>query len=94
MEWQFGPYVVQGLIARGGMGEIHRALDSRHQRTVALKLIAERHAEDAEFRRRFQREAQATARLRDPHVIPIHSYGEIDGRLYLDMRLVLSLIHI
>ncbi|MEU6129938.1 serine/threonine-protein kinase [Saccharopolyspora sp. NPDC047091] len=88
MEWQFGPYVVQGLIARGGMGEIHRALDSRHQRTVALKLIAERHAEDAEFRRRFQREAQATARLRDPHVIPIHSYGEIDGRLYLDMRLV------
>ncbi|GAA3359970.1 serine/threonine-protein kinase [Saccharopolyspora gregorii] len=88
MEWQFGPYVVQGLIARGGMGEIHRAHDSRHQRTVALKLIAERHAEDAEFRRRFQREAQATARLRDPHVIPIHSYGEIDGRLYLDMRLV------
>ncbi|MCX2729618.1 protein kinase [Saccharopolyspora sp. NFXS83] len=88
MEWQFGPYLIQGLIARGGMGEIHRAHDTRHQRTVALKLIAERYAGDAEFRRRFQREAQATARLRDPHVIPIHSYGEINGRLYLDMRLV------
>ncbi|WP_243787984.1 serine/threonine-protein kinase [Saccharopolyspora gloriosae] len=88
MEWQFGPYLVQGLIARGGMGEILRAHDTRHQRQVALKVIAERYAGDAEFRRRFQREAQATARLRDPHVIPIHSYGEINGRLYLDMRLV------
>jgi serine/threonine-protein kinase len=79
---------VQGLIARGGMGEVHRAHDTRHDRVVALKLLSEEFASDDDFRERFKREAHAAARLREPHVIPIHAYGEIDGRLYLDMRLV------
>jgi serine/threonine-protein kinase len=79
---------VEGLIARGGMGEVHRAHDTRHDRVVALKLLSEDMASDADFRERFKREAHAAARLREPHVIPIHAYGEIDGRLYLDMRLV------
>ncbi|MGP4016291.1 serine/threonine-protein kinase [Saccharopolyspora sp. 5N708] len=88
MKWQFGPYRVEGLIARGGMGEILRAYDTRHDRVVALKLLAQHLAADDEFRDRFKREAHAAGRLREPHVIPIHAYGEIDGRLYLDMRLV------
>ncbi|MCI2416350.1 serine/threonine protein kinase [Saccharopolyspora sp. K220] len=88
MKWQFGPYRVDGVIARGGMGEILRAYDTRHDRVVALKLLAQHLAADEEFRDRFKREAHAAGRLREPHVIPIHAYGEIDGRLYLDMRLV------
>nr|WP_246331189.1 serine/threonine-protein kinase [Saccharopolyspora hordei] len=70
------------------MGEILRAYDTRHDRVVALKLLAADLAADEEFRDRFKREAHAAGRLREPHVIPIHAYGEIDGRLYLDMRLV------
>lgn len=88
MVWECGPYRVESLIARGGMGEVVRAYDTRHDRMVALKLLHARFAEDQEYRARFRREAHAVARLREPHIIPIHAYGELDGRLYLDMRLV------
>ena len=88
MVWECGPYRVESLIARGGMGEVVRAYDTRHDRMVALKLLAARFAEDQEYRERFRREAHAVARLQEPHIIPIHAYGELDGRLYLDMRLV------
>lgn len=88
MAWQFGRYRMEELIARGGMGEVHRAYDTQHDRVVAVKLLNDHVAAADDFRQRFIREARAAARLREPHVIPIHAYGEIDGRLYLDMRLV------
>jgi serine/threonine-protein kinase len=70
------------------MGEVYRAVDTRKDRAVALKVLGSASAGDPEFRRRFRREAESAARLHSPHVVPIHDYGEIDGRLYIDMRLV------
>ena len=84
----FGHYQLQKLIGRGGMGEVYRAYDTKTDRIVALKVLPHHMAEDEIFQQRFRRESQAAAGLNDPHVVPIHGYGEIDGRLYLDMRLI------
>jgi serine/threonine kinase PknH len=84
----FGRYLLVELLGRGGMGEVWRAHDTATDRTVAVKLLPPHLAEDDAFVQRFRREAHAAAQLNSPHVIPIHNYGEIDGRLYVDMRLI------
>ncbi len=84
----FGRYRLLGSLGEGGMGQVFRAYDTETDREVALKVLAPQVAQDASFEQRFRREAHVAARLNDPHVVPIHSYGEIDGRLYVDMRLI------
>ncbi len=85
---RFGPYRLDELIGRGGMGEVYRAHDTSRDRTVALKRLHRHLADDRGFTRQFRLESQIVARLREPHIIPIHDFGEIDGTLYIDMRLV------
>ncbi len=85
---RLGPYSIDELIGRGGMGEVYRATDTCKGRVVALKLLSPAIAGDPAARDRFLRESRVAAQLNDPHVIPIHDWGEIDGRLFIDMRLV------
>ena len=85
---RFGPYQLQSLVGEGGMGQVYRAYDTVRGRTVALKLLRAEMATDPSFQERFRRESRIAARLTEPHVIPVHDFGEIDGVLYIDMRLV------
>ncbi len=84
----FGHYQLQELIGRGGMGEVYRAFDTRTDRVVALKVLPVHLAKDIVFQQRFRRESQAAAGINEPHVVPIHGFGEIEDKLYLDMRLI------
>jgi serine/threonine protein kinase len=85
---RFGPYELKSLIGVGGMGEVYRAYDTIKERTVALKVLRAEMAVDPGFQERFRRESRMAARLQEPHVIPVHDFGDIDGVLYIDMRLV------
>lgn len=85
---RFGPYQLVRLIGRGGMGEVYEAEDTRKHRVVALKLISTQYSENPVFRARMQREADTAGRLTEPHIVPIHDYGEIDGQFYVEMRLI------
>jgi YVTN family beta-propeller protein len=86
-DW-FGPYRLDALLGRGGMGEVYRAFDTEHERVVALKRLAPHLADDPDFRARFKQEARLAARLRNPHIITIHRFGELAGHLFIDMRYV------
>jgi DNA-binding beta-propeller fold protein YncE len=81
-------YRIEEVIGRGGMGVVYRAYDLRLKRPVALKLVAPSLATDERFRERFARESELVMSLEHPNVVPIYDAGDVEGRLYLAMRLV------
>lgn len=84
----FAGYRIESLLDRGGMGVVYKAVDVDLERTVALKIIAPEHTQDATAVARFKAEARLAASLEHPNIVPIHRGGEEDGILYLAMRFV------
>ncbi|HBP18367.1 MAG TPA: hypothetical protein DEA08_11330, partial [Planctomycetes bacterium] len=82
---RIGPYVLRGLLGRGGYGSVFRAFDPRHGREVALKLLE---APSERSRERFKREARAVARLAHPSIVTLLDSGEAEGRPYLVQELI------
>ncbi len=79
---RIGSYEILGPLGSGGMGEVYRARGGTLSREVAIKVLPERTASDAEMRARFEREAQAVARLSHPNILAIHDFGTDRGVLY------------
>ncbi len=84
----FGPYAVSEIIGRGGMGIVLKALDSKLNRMVAIKVLAPELASNVMARRRFLREGQAAAAISHPHVVTTHAIDEVDHLPYIVMEYV------
>jgi YVTN family beta-propeller protein len=83
----FGRYRLERLVGSVGTGEVYEATDLERDRLVTLELFPELPRTD-EVEERLRRASRLAARLRDPHVVPIHDYGEIDRQPYVEMRLL------
>lgn len=83
-----GPYRIEAVLGRGGMGVVYLAEQRELRRKVALKLLPDELAHDADFRARFERESRLAAAIDHPNVIPLYEAGEVDGTLFLAMRYV------
>lgn len=83
-----GRYRVGARIATGGMSTVYRGVDLRLDRPVALKVMDARYAGDAQFLTRFQLEARAVARLKDPGLVAVYDQGTDTGRPFLVMELI------
>ncbi|MCC9644385.1 serine/threonine protein kinase [Rhodopirellula sp. JC740] len=83
-----GPYQIESVIGRGGMGSVYRARHAKSGEEVAVKLIAQHVADDMRFRRRFDAEVETLRRLRHPNIVRLIGYGEESGQLFYSMELV------
>jgi serine/threonine-protein kinase len=85
---RLGPYEIQALLGRGGMGEVYRARDTRLGREVALKIISPELIGDPSHRRRFEQEARAASALNHPAIITLYDIGETQGVSWIAMEWV------
>jgi len=83
-----GDYTIEEIIGRGGMSVVYLARHTKLDRHVALKVMSEELSDNEGFRSRFAREAKMAANLEHPNIVPVYDAGEIDGVLYLAMRVI------
>ena len=83
---RLGPYEIQASIGAGGMGEVYRAIDTRLDRTVAIKVLPEDVSADVDVRQRLEREVKSISRLNHPNICTLHDIGTQDGTNFLVME--------
>jgi serine/threonine protein kinase len=83
---KFGPYEIKSPLGAGGMGEVYRALDTRLDRTVAIKVLASHLSSSPELKQRMEREGRAISSLNHPNICQLYDIGSQDGTDYLVME--------
>jgi len=83
---RLGPYEIVAQLGAGGMGEVYKALDTRLNRTVAIKTLSGTLAADTQFRQRFDREAQTISQLDHPNICSLFDVGDESGTAFLVMQ--------
>jgi serine/threonine protein kinase len=81
-------YRIDRLLGRGGMGAVYLAHELALDRDVAIKVLPPDQAGAPQYRDRFKREARIAARLNHPYIVPLHTFGELDGLVYFVMGFV------
>jgi len=81
-------YDIVRLLGRGGMGAVYLARERSLDRLVAIKILPPETATDADTRERFRREARTAAKLTHPNIVPLHTFGDVEGMLYFVMGYV------
>ena len=84
----FGQYLILEKIGEGGMGKVYRGVDTRMARLVALKVIRPQLMSNKTVLKRYEREAEAAARLDHPNIVKLYDAGEASGRFFLAMEYV------
>src|SRR3954470_14198160 len=83
---KLGPYEVVSLLGEGGMGEVYKALDTRLDRTVAVKVLSAKLSSNPELKLRFEREAKAISGLQHPNICVLHDVGSQNDVDFLVME--------
>lgn len=85
---KLGPYRIERLLGRGGMGAVFAAVNEETGVAAAIKVLAPAYAEDDRFRRRFESEIETLKQLKHPNIVELFGYGEHEGELFFAMELV------
>src|ERR1700676_4763340 len=85
---RFGPYRIESLLGKGGMGEVYSARDTRLQRTVAIKILPSHLSSNPDLRSRFEQEAKSISALQHPNICVVHDIGSQDGVDFMVMECV------
>lgn len=85
---RLGPYRIEHVIGRGGMGAVYQGVNLETNQPAAIKILAARLAQESDFRQRFETEIETLRKLNHPNIVRLFGFGQQDDLLYFAMELV------